>query len=107
LKVLPSSVTIAAGTGNWNELMNARTSVLAPTEHSDCFRPGDNLSFSDRVREVRTGFERPFWVANVTELFERLSYYAAFASLAGAMPPQRAVGLSQNGSGSARLAFTR
>jgi proton-dependent oligopeptide transporter, POT family len=40
------------------------------------------LSFSDRVREVRTGFERPFWVANVTELFERLSYYAAFASLA-------------------------
>jgi predicted MFS family arabinose efflux permease len=28
------------------------------------------------------GFERPFWVANITELFERLSYYAAFASLA-------------------------
>jgi len=40
------------------------------------------LSFSERVREVRTGFERPFWVANITELFERLSYYAAFASLA-------------------------
>ena len=32
--------------------------------------------------DIRTGFERPFWVANVTELFERLSYYAAFASLA-------------------------
>lgn len=30
---------------------------------------------------MRTGFERPFWVANVTEVFERLSYYAAFASL--------------------------
>src|SRR5204863_7966233 len=28
------------------------------------------------------GFERPFWVANVTEIFERLSYYGAFASLA-------------------------
>ena len=28
------------------------------------------------------GFERPFWVANISELFERLSYYAAFASLA-------------------------
>jgi proton-dependent oligopeptide transporter, POT family len=40
------------------------------------------LSLSQRVREIRAGFERPFWVANVTELFERLSYYAAFASLA-------------------------
>ena len=40
------------------------------------------MSFSERLREIRTGFERPFWVANVTELFERLSYYAAFASLA-------------------------
>ncbi|HEX5432827.1 MAG TPA: MFS transporter [Candidatus Angelobacter sp.] len=37
------------------------------------------MSFSQRLRDVRTGFERPFWVANVTELFERLSYYAAFA----------------------------
>ena len=34
------------------------------------------------MREIRTGFERPFWVANISELFERLSYYAAFASLA-------------------------
>jgi proton-dependent oligopeptide transporter, POT family len=34
------------------------------------------------LREIRTGFERPFWVANISELFERLSYYAAFASLA-------------------------
>jgi POT family proton-dependent oligopeptide transporter len=40
------------------------------------------LSFSERLNEIKTGFERPFWVANVTELFERLSYYAAFASLA-------------------------
>jgi dipeptide/tripeptide permease len=40
------------------------------------------LTFSERLREIRTGFERPFWVANVSELFERLSYYAAFASLA-------------------------
>ena len=39
------------------------------------------MSFSTRFHEIRTGFERPFWVANVTELFERLSYYAAFASL--------------------------
>jgi POT family proton-dependent oligopeptide transporter len=40
------------------------------------------LTFSERLHEIRTGFERPFWVANISELFERLSYYAAFASLA-------------------------
>ncbi|HZR29544.1 MAG TPA: MFS transporter [Terriglobales bacterium] len=40
------------------------------------------MPFSERLREIRTGFERPFWVANISELFERLSYYAAFASLA-------------------------
>src|SRR5712672_625332 len=40
------------------------------------------LSFSERLQEIRTGFERPFWVANITEIFERLSYYGAFASLA-------------------------
>jgi dipeptide/tripeptide permease len=40
------------------------------------------MSLSQRLHEIRTGFERPFWVANVSELFERLSYYAAFASLA-------------------------
>lgn len=40
------------------------------------------MSFSERWEEIRTGFERPFWVANISELFERLSYYAAFASLA-------------------------
>jgi POT family proton-dependent oligopeptide transporter len=39
------------------------------------------LSFSDRLQQIKTGFERPFWVANITEVFERLSYYAAFASL--------------------------
>ena len=39
------------------------------------------MSFSQRLEEVRTGFERPFWVANATEIFERLSYYAVFASL--------------------------
>jgi dipeptide/tripeptide permease len=40
------------------------------------------MSFSQRLQEIRDGFERPFWVANITEIFERLSYYAAFASLA-------------------------
>ncbi len=40
------------------------------------------MSFAGRFAEIRDGFERPFWVANISELFERLSYYAAFASLA-------------------------
>jgi dipeptide/tripeptide permease len=40
------------------------------------------LSFAQRWREVREGFERAFWVANVTELFERLSYYGVQAVLA-------------------------
>ena len=40
------------------------------------------MSFAQRLEEVRTGFERPFWVANVSEIFERLAYYGAFASLA-------------------------
>ena len=40
------------------------------------------MSFSQRLQEIRTGFEGPFWIANITEIFERLSYYGAFASLA-------------------------
>ena len=40
------------------------------------------VSFSGRLEEIRTGFERAFWVANFTEVFERLSYYGASAVLA-------------------------
>ncbi len=40
------------------------------------------MTFSQRFEEIRTGFEQPFWIANITEIFERLSYYGAFASLA-------------------------
>ncbi len=40
------------------------------------------LTFAERFHEIRTGFERPFWIANISELFERLSYYAVFAVLA-------------------------
>ncbi|PYT64091.1 MAG: hypothetical protein DMG35_01660 [Acidobacteria bacterium] len=45
-------------------------------------RSGGGMSLSQRLDEIRTGFERPFWVANISEIFERLSYYGAFASLA-------------------------
>jgi proton-dependent oligopeptide transporter, POT family len=40
------------------------------------------VSFVQRLQEIRDGFERPFWVANISEIFERLSYYGAFSSLA-------------------------
>ena len=40
------------------------------------------LSFGDRLREIRQGFEPAFWVANITELFERVAYYAQAAVLA-------------------------
>src|SRR6202790_4173846 len=40
------------------------------------------MTFSQKLSEIRSGFEPSFWVANTSELFERLSYYAAFASLA-------------------------
>jgi dipeptide/tripeptide permease len=40
------------------------------------------MSFSQRLQEIRKGFERTFWIANITELFERLAYYGAYAVLA-------------------------
>ena len=58
------------------------------------------MTFSERLEEVRTGFERPFWVANLSEIFERLSYYAVFTALARYLhealqfPPKEASGLS-------------
>ena len=39
------------------------------------------MTLAQRWHDIRTGFERPFWVANISELFERLSYYAALASI--------------------------
>src|ERR1700752_582177 len=40
------------------------------------------MPIPQRLQEIRDGFDRPFWVANISEIFERLSYYGAFASLA-------------------------
>ena len=58
------------------------------------------MSFGQRLADVKDGFERSFWVANISELFERLSYYAAFAVLVRYLheslnfPTERAAGLS-------------
>lgn len=40
------------------------------------------MSFAQTFREIRDGFERPFWVANFTEIFERIAYYGTTAVLA-------------------------
>ena len=40
------------------------------------------MSFAQRWQEVRTGFQPAFWVANFTELFERLAYYGPQAVFA-------------------------
>jgi len=40
------------------------------------------VSAAERLREIRTGFQPAFWVANFTELFERLAYYGPQAVLA-------------------------
>jgi dipeptide/tripeptide permease len=40
------------------------------------------VSVGQRLSEIRGGFERPFWVANFTELFERVAYYGTTAVLA-------------------------
>ena len=43
---------------------------------------GHHLSFGQRLKEIREGFERSFWIANFTEIFERVAYYATTAVLA-------------------------
>jgi proton-dependent oligopeptide transporter, POT family len=40
------------------------------------------MSATQRLQEIRDGFERPFWVANFSEIFERIAYYATTAVLA-------------------------
>ncbi len=40
------------------------------------------MSFAQRMKEIREGFQPSFWIANGTELFERLSYYGQQAVLA-------------------------
>ena len=50
--------------------------------HVQTHRAEEHLTLTDRLNEICTGFERAFWVANLTELFERLAYYGASAVLA-------------------------
>ena len=56
------------------------------------------MSFSQRLREIRDGFEPAFWVANVSEIFERLAYYGAFSSLANYLHESLSIPTEQTGS---------
>lgn len=40
------------------------------------------MGLTQRWREIRSGFEPPFWIANTTEIFERVAYYGTTAVLA-------------------------
>ncbi len=40
------------------------------------------MAFAQRLEEIRAGFQPPFWVANFTEIFERVAYYSTTAVLA-------------------------
>jgi POT family proton-dependent oligopeptide transporter len=56
------------------------------------------LSFSQRLKEIREGFEPAFWVANISEIFERLAYYGAFSSLANYLHESLNIPTEQTGS---------
>ena len=56
------------------------------------------MSFGQRLEDIRVGFEPAFWVANVSELFERLAYYGAFASLANYLHETLQFSIEQTGS---------
>jgi proton-dependent oligopeptide transporter, POT family len=58
---------------------------------------------SERLREIRQGFAPAFWVANFTELFERLAYYGLQAVLAIYLHER--LGLSEADTGSVQGTF--
>ena len=54
------------------------------------------MGFTDRLDDLRHGFTRSFWVANLLELFERLAFYGSKAVLAVYLVEK--VGLGRMGS---------
>ncbi|OGU02101.1 MAG: hypothetical protein A2085_03800 [Gemmatimonadetes bacterium GWC2_71_10] len=61
------------------------------------------MSVANRLQEIRSGFQPAFWVANFTELFERLAYYGLQAVLAIYLHER--LGLSQAETGSIQGIF--
>ena len=56
------------------------------------------MSVSQRLKEIREGFEPAFCVANISEIFERLAYYGAFSSLANYLHETLNIPTEQTGS---------
>lgn len=89
-------LTHLARVGRWKNWPEAGTWVATKTDDEQAGVPlqsprlteqdkppgRDALSFAQRLQEIREGFQPAFWVANGTELFERLSYYGVQAVLA-------------------------
>jgi POT family proton-dependent oligopeptide transporter len=55
------------------------------------------VSLGQRLREIQDGFEPAFWVANISEIFERLAYYGAFSSLANYLHESLSIPTEQTG----------
>jgi POT family proton-dependent oligopeptide transporter len=55
------------------------------------------MSLDLRIREIRQGFAPAFWVANISEIFERLAYYGVFASLANYLHESLRIPTQQTG----------
>lgn len=56
------------------------------------------MSISERLHEIRTGFVRTFWVANILELFERFAFYGTKAILAVYLANKIGLGVETAGS---------
>ncbi len=55
------------------------------------------MGVTQRLDEIRVGFQPAFWIANFTELFERLSYYGQQAVLAIFLHEQLKFSVEQTG----------
>src|SRR5437879_10776538 len=55
------------------------------------------LRFKERLLEIRRGFEPAFWVANITEVFERVAYYGQAAILSILLHESFHISLTQSG----------
>ena len=83
----------------WRGAAPSATIAHVPAARSICADERETrLSFTERLREIRNGFEPAFWVANVSEIFERLAYYGAFSSLANYLHESLRIPTEQTGS---------
>ena len=66
----------------YNRAAPAHVARFPPDASGRAAETGKRVSLGERLAEIRAGFHRSFWIANTTELFERLAYYGTSAVLA-------------------------